>query len=107
MGKFVNLEGYTTESGITVIKRVENKGNKPQWLCKCFCGKEFVTRADALKSGHTKSCGCLQKKKASETIIAWNKSIALDLTNQKFGKLTALYSTGIPETGGTSILWEC
>ena len=106
-GKAKDLTGYTTESGVTVIKRVENKGTKPQWLCKCFCGKEFVTRADSLKSGHTKSCGCLQKKVASETITNWNKSIALDLTNQKFGKLTALYSLGVPEKGGTSILWEC
>ena len=106
-GKAKDLTGYTTENGITIIKRVENKGTKPQWLCKCFCGKEFITRSDALKSGHTKSCGCLQKKKASEIITKWNKSIALDLTNQKFGKLTALRSTGIPCPGGTSILWEC
>ena len=85
-GKAKDITGYTTESGITVIKRVENKGTKPQWLCKCFCGNEFIARSDALKSGHTKSCGCLQKKKAKEIITAWNKSIALDLTGKKFGK---------------------
>lgn len=62
-GKAKDLTGYTTESGVTVIKRVENKNNKPQWLCKCFCGNTFITRSDALKSGHTKSCGCLQRKK--------------------------------------------
>ena len=106
-GKAKDLTGYTSESGVTVIKRVENQGTKPQWLCRCFCGQEFVTRADALKSGHTKSCGCLQKKKASEAIIKWNKSLALDLTNQKFGRLTALKSTGAPGKSGTSILWEC
>lgn len=107
MGKCKDLTGYITESGITILKRVENKNNKPQWLCRCFCGSEFITRADALKSGHTKSCGCLQKQKASENITKWNKSIALKLTGQKFGKLTPLYSTGIPENGGSSILWEC
>ena len=104
-GKAKDITGYTTESGITVIKRVENKGTKPQWLCKCFCGNEFITRADALKSGHTKSCGCLQKKKAKEIITAWNKSIALDLTNKKFGKLTALEPTD--KRSGTSIIWTC
>lgn len=106
-GKAKDLIGYTTESGVTVIERAENKGAKPQWLCRCFCGKEFITRSDALKSGHTKSCGCLQKKKASENIIKQNKSLTLDLTNQKFGRLTALYSLGIPKKGGTSILWQC
>ena len=106
-GKAKDLSGYKTESGVLVIKRVENKGTKPQWLCKCFCGNEFITRGDALKSGHTKSCGCLQKESAKNTITKWNKSIALNLTNQKFGKLTALYSLNKPEKGGTSILWEC
>ena len=92
-GKAKDLTGYTTESGVTVIKRVENKNNKPQWLCKCFCGNTFITRSDALKSGHTKSCGCLQKKKAREIIIKRNKDNALDLKNQRFGKLVALYPT--------------
>ena len=104
-GKAKDITGYTTESGITVIKRVENKGAKPQWLCKCFCGNSFIVRADALKSGHTKSCGCLQKKKAKETITAWNKSIALDLTGKKFGKLTALEPTD--KRSSTSIIWKC
>lgn len=106
-GKAKDLTGYTTETGVVVLQRVENKNNRPQWLCKCFCGNIFVTRSDALKSGHTRSCGCLQKKIASETITKWNKSLALDLTNQKFGKLTALKSLNTPCKGGTSILWQC
>ena len=30
--------------------------------CRCHCGNEFVTRRSAIKYGHTKSCGCLQKQ---------------------------------------------
>ena len=63
-GKAKDITGYITESGITVIKRVENKGTKPPWLCKCFCGNEFIARSDALKYGHTKSCGCYEKEKS-------------------------------------------
>lgn len=29
--------------------------------CRCACGKETVVRYSCLLSGHTKSCGCLQK----------------------------------------------
>ena len=104
-GKAKDLTGYTTPQGVVILKRVENKGNKPQWLCRCFCGNQFITRSDALKSGHTKSCGCLQKKKASELITAHNKNIALDLKGQRFGKLIALEPT--EERMGTSIIWKC
>ena len=106
-GKCKDLTGYVTESGVTVLRRVENKGTKPQWECQCFCGNIFVTRADGLKSGHTKSCGCLQKQKASSTITAYNQSLALDLTNQRFGKLIAQTNTHKPCQGGTSLIWEC
>lgn len=106
-GKAKDLTGYTTPEGVVVLKRIENKGNKPQWLCKCFCGNEFVTRSDALKSGHTKSCGCLQKKKASEILTKRNKDLALDLTNQRFGKLVALENTHKQTPGGTALLWKC
>ena len=104
-GKVKDLTGYTTPEGVVVLQRVENKGTKPRWLCKCFCGKEFITRSDALKSGHTKSCGCLQKQKAKQQITQYNKSLALDLTNKKFGKLLALYPTD--KRSGTSVIWKC
>lgn len=43
----------------TVIKRAENnKHGSAQWLCRCECGKERVVRAQGLKNGSSKSCGC-------------------------------------------------
>jgi len=33
-----------------------------QWLCKCDCGKTKVISANRLRSGTTKSCGCLKTK---------------------------------------------
>lgn len=36
------------------------------WLCDCECGKQTIVSAPHLKSGNTKSCGCLggQEKKS-------------------------------------------
>ncbi len=51
---------------LTVIERAENpKSEKVCWRCKCECGKETVVTRTNLTSGHTVSCGCLQKEVAA------------------------------------------
>lgn len=40
----------------------KTKDGKSKWLCLCDCNKETIVRGDRLKSGHTKSCGCLHKE---------------------------------------------
>jgi len=35
---------------------------QPQWRCVCDCGQERVVYGYALTSGHTRSCGCLQRE---------------------------------------------
>lgn len=37
------------------------KDHMSWWVCKCDCGKEHTTRANALKRGMVRSCGCLQR----------------------------------------------
>ena len=56
------------------------KDRSIKWLCKCDCGNEIAVSGSNLRTGHTQSCGCLQKEKASSRLV--------DLTNQHFGKLT-------------------
>lgn len=34
------------------------------WECKCDCGNTVITSGSAMRKGHTKSCGCLQKEVA-------------------------------------------
>lgn len=54
-------------SRLTVIKPTESDCRKQaMWLCRCDCGKEVIVRGSSLRSGNTKSCGCLQKEKASQ-----------------------------------------
>ena len=41
--------------------------NKRQYFdCQCFCGQNFRTRVDAIKSDNCKSCGCIKGKLISE-----------------------------------------
>jgi len=44
---------------LTVLARAENQGGKTAWLCRCDCGREKAVKTCSLRSGHTKSCGCL------------------------------------------------
>ena len=48
---------------LVVIKRMDNdEWGRLRWLCKCYCGKEKIIVGQSLRSGATKSCGCLQKE---------------------------------------------
>lgn len=60
---FIDITGEKFNR-LTVLKREENKGTRAYWLCKCDCGNEIITDGKRLRSGYTKSCGCLQKEKA-------------------------------------------
>lgn len=56
---------------LTVIKRADdhyqsNGRRRIMWLCQCDCGKQKVLFGDNLRSNKSLSCGCLQKKRASE-----------------------------------------
>lgn len=41
------------------------RGGNIMYLCACDCGNEILTTLTHLKSGHTQSCGCLQKERTS------------------------------------------
>lgn len=53
---------------LTVIKYVYTKRKRAYWLCKCECGNETIIPTTALKSGNTKSCGCLHNEQTKINI---------------------------------------
>lgn len=59
------------------------KNRTPLWCCRCDCGNYRTVRANHLMHSHTTSCGCYQKRRASETT-------AFDLVGQKFNRLTVI-----------------
>ena len=57
--RFMDLTGKRF-GRLTVISQAQNnENNKVCWLCRCDCGKETVKIGSLLKTGRTKSCGCL------------------------------------------------
>lgn len=83
---------------LTVIENTQKtvKGGGYIWLCECACGNQTTASVQRLTNGEKQSCGC-------ESIASQFKS--KDLTNQVFGKLTALKATGQKAHG--YYIWLC
>lgn len=45
---------------LSVISMAHIKNHNAYWKCKCECGNEIIVSGNHLRSGHTKSCGCLK-----------------------------------------------
>lgn len=80
---------------LTVVRRGDgcDKNGKTYWVCCCDCGNSVTVGTSSLVQGHRKSCGCLQKK-------------TIDITGQRFGRLTALYPIDGKRRLG-AVVWKC
>lgn len=67
------------------------------WRCQCDCGNEVCVTSRDLRSGDTRSCGCLRKELHRK-----------DITGLVRGHLTALYPTDeIASRGQPVWVWQC
>lgn len=75
MSKLIDLTGQRF-GRLTVVSRTENTPQgKARWDCQCECGKKASgVIGTHLRSGHTISCGCVQKEGFHETISKHNQS---------------------------------
>jgi hypothetical protein len=56
------MEGHVF-GRLTVVQLIEGSGRA---VCKCECGQSTNVLLKDLKSGHTQSCGCLQRERARQ-----------------------------------------
>lgn len=97
MGKFIDMTGWKMwehgipDSRLTVIKRAEDKimsGHKYiQWLCECNCEQHthIVILGTQIRTGRTKSCGCVRKEYAAKSCKNFHKTNIYDLTSCSYG----------------------
>jgi hypothetical protein len=100
-------------SRLTVISRADDIMNKngttaARWKCVCDCGNETIVRAQALKNGSVKSCGCLRRENMDHA-RKHSKNSFIDLTGQTFGRLTVLDRADdyVSPSGNKLVQWHC
>ena len=64
--RVLDLTGKTFGNLLVVGKDLNNTTNRSKWLCKCICGNTLSVRSNSLRTGNTKSCGCVGKEKLIE-----------------------------------------
>lgn len=101
MATIINEVGNKYDRLLVLKRDKNNSRGQAQWLCRCDCGNEVVVSGVSLRSGHTRSCGCLQKETVRQ--IGYNNTI--DLTGQRFGKLVVIER--IPGTKDKTGEWKC
>lgn len=79
-----NLIGQRFGRLVVIESAESDKRGHARWLCQCDCGKSLEISSSHLKSGHTKSCGCLRDEKRK--IISEES----DLTGKKFNRLLVI-----------------
>lgn len=60
-GIFENLISRKFGTLTVVSFSHEGKRRRKYWNCLCDCGKTSIVEGSHLRSGHTKSCGCISK----------------------------------------------
>lgn len=92
-----DLTGQRFGRLVALERLPEKSGSSYLWRCQCDCGNFVNVSASALIAGNKKSCGCLKTIKGKMRFI--------DITGQKFGRLTALEPTD--KRVGGSVVWKC
>lgn len=94
-----------------------------RWLCRCQCGTERYVLERSLRSGGSRSCGCLRGKRSKEPAsdlrgtadtqskrthcgCKTNRGRPTNIAGQRFHRLTALTMLPQRDAGG-NVMWRC
>ena len=89
-------------SHLTIIEMLyKYKGNQTYARCKCDCGNETIAYMGNIKSGKTKSCGCIEIQSKFG-----RKNHEKNLIGKQFGHLTVISLTDKRYANG-NVGWLC
>lgn len=65
MGRKIDLTGREFERLSVISEAGRDKHGEVLWLCDCICGNIKIIRSSSLRSGISRSCGCLRREKST------------------------------------------
>lgn len=96
--KYDNLLGQRFGRLLVLSLEGRAKNRTILWKCLCDCGNIIIVRANHLKHGHTKSCGCFHKEKINGLYVR-------DLLGKRFGRLLVIEQTN--KRLQRAQVWKC
>lgn len=103
MTNWIVKEHGIPDSLLTVLYRVNKPNNSNIWHCRCECGKEIDVPGGRIRSGNTKSCGCLGTLARQLENQSRGRIIQIGDT---FGKLTVIASLGFRKQKSRNQQWS-
>ena len=106
VGKAKDLRGKKI-GNLTILYRVKNGcPTGTRWKCLCDCGNiTYHYATNLLNDKYSHSCGCQSKRGENLKISGYHGQNKIDITGQKFGRLTALKDSS--ERKGGEVVWLC
>jgi hypothetical protein len=92
VGKKLNLMGQRFGK-LVVIESAGSHNRKTWWKCKCDCGNEKIVDTGSLRSGNTKSCGCMRYDGLKKYNLAQSEANKIPI-GTRFGKLVVIEDIG-------------
>jgi hypothetical protein len=82
MPAFVDITGHVY-GRLTVLKLSGRIAGRHAWLCRCLCGKEVRVASHCLRTGNSRSCGCLNNEVRSASAKKRNELHAAEYSRKQ------------------------
>ena len=96
--RFIDITGRHFGRLVVLSLASKRECGEYRWSCRCECGRITVADGAGLKSGNTKSCGCLRRDMTSAAIL-------IDLTGRTIQGWTVLGRAKDSQPGRP--MWNC
>lgn len=70
--KSINIKGQKFNRLLVIEKAKHEKDKRAYWKCQCDCGNIVIVAGFKLRSGWSKSCGCLLKENNGINCYNWS-----------------------------------